>query len=227
MITDKRGFEDLKDELRQPFLEYLNRAFQQIPPITNPRILDIGCGSGVPTIELARISGGEVTALDIDPEALQRLRDKVKAAGLEDRITIVKGSLKTMNFPVESFDILWSEGSIYVIGFAKGLKTWKKFLKTNEYLVVHDVAVNLEKKITAVTACGYHLMDWFELREKVWWLNYFEPLQQQIQQIWRSNPTDSELKTALHQAEQEIEGYHQYPSHYQSVYFVMQYSAQQ
>ena len=42
-----------------------------------------------------------------------------------------------MNFSKESFDIIWSEGSIYAIGFEKGLTDWKKFIKTNGYLAVH------------------------------------------------------------------------------------------
>ncbi|MFX1581833.1 MAG: class I SAM-dependent methyltransferase [Promethearchaeota archaeon] len=223
MITDKHGFEALKDELRQSFLEHLHRAYQLIPPINNPRILDIGCGSGVPTLELARISGGDVTGLDIDRDALQRFQERSVAAGLGDQIHIVEGSLKKMEFPPASFDILWAEGSIFIIGFKKGLKNWKHFLKPGGYLVVHDAADNLDQKIHDVEACGYQLVDWFILGIEMWWVNYYEPLKQQVQQIWRSNPTDPELKTALHQAEQEIQGYHKHPSRYQSVYFIMQY----
>jgi ubiquinone/menaquinone biosynthesis C-methylase UbiE len=227
MITDKRRFETLKDELRQPFLQYLNQAYQCIPPITNPRILDIGCGSGVPTLELARISGGHVTALDIDRDALKRLQKKVVAAGLHDQIHIVEGSLKQMEFPPASFDILWAEGSIFIIGFKKGLKTWQRFLKPGGYLVVHDAAENLEQKIQDVGVCGFQLVDWFKLGIDTWWSNYYEPLKQKIHQIRQNNPTDSELKTALHQAEQEIQGYHKYPDRYQSVYFIMHYPIQQ
>jgi SAM-dependent methyltransferase len=222
MITDKRGFYDLLDTLRQPFLAYLNQAFQHLPPIDKPRILDIGCGSGVPTLELARISGGEVTGIDIDREALQRLRDKVEVAGLANRITIVEGSLKRMDFPAGRFDILWSEGSIFVIGFTKGLKTWHHFLKPKGYLVVHDAAEDLDKKINDVPKCGYHLVEWFALDDNMWWLNYYEPLKHEVQRIRHSNPTDPELNKALDQAEQEIQGYSKHPERYWSVYFIMQ-----
>ncbi len=221
MITDKRGFELLKDTLRQPFLTHLHRAFLQIPPIDTPKILDIGCGSGVPTLELARISGGEVTGLDIDTKALQRLQEKVKAAGLEKRIHIVEGSLKTMDFPAASFDMLWAEGSIFVIGFRQGLKTWKRFLKPDGYLVVHDAVGNLDQKKRDITTYGYRLIDWFLLGKEVWWNTYYEPLSHEVQQIRRSNPTDPELKTALYQAEEEINGYEKHPERYRSVYFIL------
>jgi ubiquinone/menaquinone biosynthesis C-methylase UbiE len=221
MITDKPGFEALKDKLRQSFLVHLNRAFQQIPPIATPRILDIGCGSGVPTLELARLSDGEVTGLDIDEDALQRLQDKVDAAGLGNRIHVVKGSLKTMDFPAASFDILWAEGSISVIGFKEGLKQWKRFLKPQGYLVVHDAVGDLDQKKRDVTTCGFQLLDWFILEKEVWWHTYYEPLSQEVNKIRRTNPTDPKLKTALRQADEEVQGYSKYPERYQSVYLIM------
>ena len=221
MITDKRGFEQLKDELRQALLVHLHRAFRQIPAITKPRILDIGCGSGGPTLKLARISGGEVIGLDIDTEALQRLQEKADAAGLRNRIQVVKGSLKTIDFPEASFDILWAEGSIFVIGFKQGLKAWKSFLKPGGYLVVHDAVGNLDQKHRDVTACGYQLVDWFLLGNEVWWNTYYKPLRNAIQKIRQSNPTDPELHTALQQTEKEIQGYSKHPEHYRSVYFIM------
>jgi len=41
------------DQLRITFLKYTKNAFEMLPQIDKPRILDIGCGSGVPTLELA------------------------------------------------------------------------------------------------------------------------------------------------------------------------------
>ena len=221
MISDKQAFDAMKDELRAKLLPYLRQAFQKIPFMKRPRILDIGCGSGQPTLELAQISGGDVTGLDIDTEALQRFQEKVDASELNDRIQIVKGSLKTMTFPVGSFDILWAEGSIFVIGFKKGLKAWKRFLKPGGYLVVHDAVGNLDQKQRDVTACGYQLVDWFLLENEVWWNTYYKPLSHEIKKIRQSNPTDPELQTALKQAEKEIQGYSKHPERYRSVYFIL------
>ena len=220
--VDKRTFDELRDELRKSLLPYLRRAFNQIQPISRPHILDIGCGSGVPTLELARLSNGEVTALDTDGEALQRLNTKIRQANLEDQVHIIEKSMTQMDFPNESFDILWAEGSTFVIGFKNALKSWKRFLKPNGYFVVHDEAENLEKKLHDVTACGYRLVDWFSIGDDIWWLNYYEPLNREIQQIHRSNPTDPELKAALKRAKKEIQGYQKFPWRYRSVYFIMQ-----
>ena len=48
-----------KDVFRQKLTKYTSMAFYILPPINNPNILDIGCGTGVPTIKLAKISVGQ------------------------------------------------------------------------------------------------------------------------------------------------------------------------
>jgi ubiquinone/menaquinone biosynthesis C-methylase UbiE len=221
LITDKRAFDDLKDELRKQLLPFLRRAFHQIPPITKPRILDIGCGSGVPTLELARLSGGEVTGIDIDDNALQRLEEKINTTNMGERVHVIHGSLKAMTFPEKSFDILWAEGSIFVLGFKQGLKTWKPFLKPDGYLVVHDAVGNLDQKKRTIPRCGYHLIDWFLLGAEIWWQHYYVPLKKAVQDLRQQKPTNRDLKKALRRAEKEIQGYHQHPEQYNSVYFIM------
>jgi len=221
LLTDKRSFDEFQDGLRKRLLPYLRRAFHQIPLISKPQILDIGCGSGVPTLELVRLSGGEVTAIDIDSEALQRLEAKTQEAKLGDRVHILKKSLKRMDFPDARFDILWSEGSIFVIGFKSGLKAWKRFLKPSGYLVVHDAVGNLDQKRLHAASCGYQLVDWFILGDEVWWHEYYEPLTKCIQKSRQQTLRNTGLLTALSQAEREICGYQKHPERYRSVYFIM------
>jgi ubiquinone/menaquinone biosynthesis C-methylase UbiE len=110
------------------------------PRVDNPRILDIGCGTGGSTLELARLSGGEVIGIDIHQPYLNELRRKTELAGLSERVKVVNCSLFDMHFPVESFDIIWAEGSIFIIGFEKGLNDWQRFIKPNGFLVVHEMA---------------------------------------------------------------------------------------
>jgi ubiquinone/menaquinone biosynthesis C-methylase UbiE len=52
-----------------------------------------------------------------------------------------------MDFPEESFDIIWAEGSKSVIGFQQGIKKWYRFLKPRGFLVVHDENKNKSIKL--------------------------------------------------------------------------------
>jgi hypothetical protein len=47
----------------------------------------------VPTIELARLSGGEVVGIDTDEPSLRRLRQRAEEAGVGGRIKAVSASL--------------------------------------------------------------------------------------------------------------------------------------
>jgi len=119
-------------------LEYTRKAFRMIPRLDKPRILDVGCGEGGPTLELAKLSDGEVIGLDVHQPSLERLAKRIEEAGLSGRVRLVKGSLLAMDFPDESFDIIWSEGSIHIIGFEQGLDEWRRFIKPKGFLVVHE-----------------------------------------------------------------------------------------
>jgi len=192
-----------------------------LPQLDKPRILDVGCGSGVPTMELARLSNGEVIGLDIDQGLLDVLRGNVEEAGLSDRVKVVNRSLFDMEFPDESFDIIWTEGSIFVIGFKKGLQEWKRFLKPDGFMVVHDEKGNIGEKLEQISSCGYELLGYFELDEKTWWAEYFAPLEKLILETRVKYPNAPGVIEAVHSAQREIDMFKKSPELNSSVCFVM------
>lgn len=192
-----------------------------LPPLDKPRILDIGCGSGVPTVELARLSQGQVIGLDIDPSLLAILDKKIEKAGLSDRVATLKCSMFDMNFPEESVDIIWAEGSIARIGFSKGLEKWRRFLKPGGYLVVHDDTGNMKKKMDEISSRGYDLLHSFILDEKTWWNEYFAPLETQIHEARAAKAADPKVMAMLDAEHREVEMVKHNPSRCRSVYFIM------
>ena len=211
-----------KDQIRAGLVKYTERAFAVLPGMYNPRILDIGCGSGVSTMEFARLTDGEIIGLDIDDTALDRFKDKIQKAWLSHRVKAIKCSMFDMDFPDESFDIIWSEGSIYAIGFEKGLKEWRKLLKPNGFLVVHDQQGNIARKLEQIPDCGYHLLNYFTLSTETWWAEYFAPLEKRINEIKNKYSDDSEAMAALKDAQQELDIFRNDPLNNSSVCFVMQ-----
>ncbi|MFH1012712.1 MAG: class I SAM-dependent methyltransferase [Candidatus Peregrinibacteria bacterium] len=65
------------------------------------KVLDAGAGTGRLSVRLARI-GADVTAIDISPEMLEKLRNK------NAKITLVESDVENMSFPNESFDMVFS-----------------------------------------------------------------------------------------------------------------------
>ena len=102
--NDQR-FALLRDKIRKRLLRYTRKAFRMIPQIDRPRILDIGCGSGIPTLELAKLSRGEVIGIDIDQPALDKSIRSIAEAGISKRVQALNRSMLDMDFPEESFDI--------------------------------------------------------------------------------------------------------------------------
>jgi len=59
------------------------KAFQLLKNIpSTPKILDIGCGRGMQTIELAKLSNGIVTALDNHQPFLDLISEDAKKEGI-------------------------------------------------------------------------------------------------------------------------------------------------
>ena len=108
------------------------KALSYIPDLNEEtKILDIGCGSGGQTITLAKNTKAHITAVDMMPQFLETLIKKAKENNLIDRITAKEMLMDNLTFDENSFDVIWSEGAVYNIGFEKGLTLWRKYLKDN------------------------------------------------------------------------------------------------
>jgi SAM-dependent methyltransferase len=220
-MTNTDKFEEEKDLIRMHLSKYTRKAFDLLPRLDSPYILDIGCGSGASTMELAELSNGCIVALDIDEHALNRLDAKIKKAGLSHRVSTLRCSMADMNFPDESFDIIWSEGSIYVVGFENGLRAWSRFLRINRFLAVHDETGNLDEKLEQISSCGYDLIDYFILDLDVWWTEYCIPLQKLIDEMRPRCAGELKALALLNENQNDIDMFSVHPELYHSTFFIM------
>jgi ubiquinone/menaquinone biosynthesis C-methylase UbiE len=205
VMSNLNSYRVKKDHIRENLNKYTIKAYKSLPEIENPRILDVGCGTGVPTVELARISGGNVTALDDNENSLNILKAKIKAGELDKQVTVINDSIFTMDFPEESFDIIWAEGSVFVMGFEDSIKNWRRFLKSDGFLVIHDDSKDKDNKLELVKKYGYRLIDEFELSHQVWWDEYYKPLKQLIKTFKDKQPDDQNLINELNKDQMEID----------------------
>lgn len=184
--------------------KYTQKAFEIIPKINQPRILDIGCGPGIQTIKLAKLSDGEVIGIDIFQQYLDQLDGLIKKENLQNKVKAINQSMHNIKFPEEYFDIIWAEGSIFIIGFETGLKDWKKYIRPNGYLAVHEMAwhkenppkeikeywqrvypkiSSIDNMIKIIQKCGYKILGHFTLPKDAWWYLYYTPLENRLEDL--------------------------------------------
>jgi len=102
------------------------------------RIVDLGCGTGAPSLDLAKHTKAHITGLDMFQDFIDIFNANAEKAGLQNRLKGVTGSMDNLPFQKQSLDVIWSEGAIYNIGFKRGLKDWKPYLKPGGYLAVSE-----------------------------------------------------------------------------------------
>ena len=211
-----------EDHFRESFLKYTRKAFQMLPKLDKPRILDIGCGSGVPTIELARLSRGKVIGIDVDQAALEELNRKIEEEGFSKRMKTIKASLMELDFPNESFDIIWAEGVLNLIGYRKSFKECNRLLKNNGFLVIHDVVMNIKIELKKLPSYGYKLVDSFSLPEDAWWKEYYAPLEIRIEGLRKKYKDDPGAPKIFQKYQNEINIVKAKSKAFNSGFFIMQ-----
>ena len=209
----------------------------------NPRILDIGCGPGMQTIDLAKLSSGRIDALDNHQPFLEDLKSKAEKEGVSKRIRTVKGDMFNLNYDNSSFDLIWSEGAIFIIGFEKGLREWRKFLSDKGYVVVSELSwlrtdlpeevrtfmkqgypaiKTIKENLEAARKSGYRIVGFFVLPEKSWWDNYYTPIETKLPSLKAKYRDDEEALQIIACEELEIEMFQKYSDYYGYVFCIMQ-----
>ncbi len=220
------------------------KALSFVPKLPqNPRILDIGCGPGMQTLTLAKLTGGQVIAVDNHQPYLDVLQQRAESESLSNHIETHNCSMFSLDFEHDSFDLIWSEGAIYIIGFQEGLRSWHSFLKPGGILAVTELSwlvknppneplqfwnqeypnmKNIEENISIIQDSGYNYIHSFTLPESAWWDNYYLPLQERISLLQAKYQDDAEAQGILQLEQREIELYRNYSHCYGYVFYIMQ-----
>jgi ubiquinone/menaquinone biosynthesis C-methylase UbiE len=210
------------EQVRTAFLKYTLKAFLRLPRLEKPRILDIGCGSGVPTLELAKLSDGEVTGIDIDQSCIDEFNRKIREEELSNRVKAINLSLSEMKFPDETFDVIWSEGVIRTIGFERSLKEWRRLLKQNGYLVIHYQMGRVADALSRIPQHGYRLEDTVQLPADAWWTEFYKPLEEKMGVLLHKYGNSSDALKLLEQYKSEMDMVKKDPLNFRSAFYIMQ-----
>jgi len=222
--------------------ELTRKAFRMMRDVPgSPRILDVGCGPGMQTVELLRISDGTVVALDLLPQMLDRVQAAAETAGVADRLVTVEQDMKEMEFPASSFDVIWAEGAIYLVGFEAGLEQFKRFVKPDGYIAVSDVVwlklnppaealefweeypdiASIEEKREVVERVGLEMVGHFVFPPAAWTKHYYDPMETRIDEKVREWQGDPDGEAVLNEARHEIAVFRRCGDFYSYAFFVM------
>jgi ubiquinone/menaquinone biosynthesis C-methylase UbiE len=205
------------------------------------RVLDIGCGNGTQTLRLAAELECRVTAVDNHEAYLEELQRRATALGRVDQIETRCADMKSLDLEGATFDLVWAEGSAYIVGIPEALRAWRSFLKpggalgfteltwlqdgapaecrdffANEYPQMTDVASHL----AAIAASGYELVGRFTLPESSWWESYYNPLGERVE-AYEVPVDDAEMQAVLDMVRREIAVYRDFSRWYGYVFFLV------
>jgi len=216
-------------------------SFMKDLPV-QPNILDIGCGPGMQTLELARISNGNIIALDNYQPFLDKLMENARREGLGDRIKPINRSMLEMDFEHEIFDVVWSEGALYFMGFAKGLERCHQLLTENGYLAVTEAVLfrpdppqpvvefwekeypaitDVESNIELIRRAKFRLISHFPLTVSSWLDNFYNPMEVRIHELMKKYEGNQIAMEIFENSQNEISTYKQYSDYFGYEFFIV------
>ena len=206
-----------------------------LDPSAPLKVADIGCGTGASTIQLARSLNAKITAIDFLPDFIEVLKGNAENEGLINKINPLVCSMENLQFDDEEYDVIWSEGAIYNIGFEKGINDWRRFLKPGGLLVVSEITwttsdrpFEIQKyweaeypeidtassKINILEKSGYSPVAYFVLPERCWLENYYRPMQNSFAEFLARHSYSEKAQTIVEAENKEIALYEKYREYY-------------
>ncbi|HMQ92926.1 MAG TPA: methyltransferase domain-containing protein [Amaricoccus sp.] len=183
-----------------PASEAATRRALAMVPFAPETLLEIGCGPGMATMTLAEATTARILATDTAEGALDRLRDRVAAKGFGDRVEIRNLDMAQLPVPDDPWDVIWAEGSAYIIGVERAMRDWRGLLRPGGALVFSEMMWRTDEPSEALRAfwateypamtrvpvrleqarrAGYHVLGHFDMGREAM-DTYYRPLEARV-----------------------------------------------
>lgn len=206
----------------------------------NPRIADIGCGTGAGTLFLADKFKSKVRAVDFSREFLNELISRAKQRGLEHLVEVIECDMGRLDWKPGTIDLLWSEGAAYNLTFEGALKAWRPLMTDNGIAVISELSYftsevpepvrdywqnayptigSESENSNHANSSGFEILEIHRLPSKAWWDNYYGPLRENMESFRRSE--DNVMQFVIKEIEEEMKLFEEHEKHYGYSYYIM------
>jgi SAM-dependent methyltransferase len=206
-----------------------------------PAVLDLGCGAGGQTLQLAELTSGSIVAIDSHAPSIERLKAALAERDLSRRVSAVVGDMVRPGLPPGSFDLVWSEGALYSIGLRAALRVCHGLLRPGGYLAFTDAVWRRENPpaevkggfeldypsmgwvdddVAAIRECGFELVGHFTLPDGAWWDDFYTPMEALITELRGKYAGDAEALAILDRLAEEPEMHRRHSDFYAYEFFV-------
>jgi len=202
--------------------------------------LDIGCGNGRQTLRLAAELKRPVLATDNWQPYLDELNRRAQEQGVADLVETHCADMAKLDFGGRTFDLVWAEGSAFVMGMREALDAWRRFVNPGgalgfteltwfepgapdecrefmqgEYPPMTDEAANL----AMLEEFGWEPVGQFRLPESAWTEKFHAPLEKRLETFVPSED-GPEYEAMLRMACEEGPNYRKYSRWYGYTFFL-------
>ena len=221
--------------------DFARKLLGRLPDLpANPKIADLGCGTGWSSLLLADHFKSTIHCVDLFDDFIEKLNINADASGLSSLINAKAGDMAELGTDYHDLDLLWSEGAAYNLTFAGALKAWRPLIKTGGLAVISEMVwFGTDKPAEArrfweanyptmgsqtgnldhVSEHGFEALFLEPLPSKAWWDNYYGPLMSRLE-ILDDHPS-SMLQNIMEENRQEIDLFKRHSDHMGYCYYVL------
>jgi len=142
--VEKLGYYDLMGYLEVPFFNIggvssIDRLAELLRIDEDTSILEVGCGTGGNACYLANKCGCHVTGIDIAEHMVRQAQNRAEKLGLTDKVAFYVGDAYNLDFPDNSFDIVFTIFTSQFLDPSVAFKEFSRVLDRDGRLGINEM----------------------------------------------------------------------------------------